>query len=67
MGMHPADRDIDILRRAHRDAWVEVRTPFGTTASIQVSRGTAQGCALSPTLFNFFLNLCLRHIGTAGV
>ena len=65
LGMHPDD--VNLLRRAHRGAWVTVRTPFGDTARIQVTRGTAQGCSLSPSLFCFFLNLCLRHIATSGV
>ena len=65
MGMH-AD-DVNLIREAHRDAWVTVRTPFGETARIQVTRGTPQGDALSPTLFIFFLNLCLRHLNDAGV
>eukprot|EP00961_Rhodomonas_salina_P205664 2776017-Rhodomonas_salina.1 len=49
LGMHPYD--VNLLRRAHLGAWVTVRTPFGDTARIQVTRSTAQGCSLSPSLF----------------
>eukprot|EP00961_Rhodomonas_salina_P046899 629524-Rhodomonas_salina.3 len=65
LGMHRAD--VDLLRWCHRGAWVTVRTPFGETARVQVTRGSPQGDSLSPSLFVFFLNLCLRHLGTAGV
>eukprot|EP00961_Rhodomonas_salina_P154827 2085573-Rhodomonas_salina.1 len=65
MGMHSAD--VDLLRQCHSGAWVTVRTPFGETARVQVMLGSPQGDSLSPSLFVFFLNLCLRHLGTSGV
>jgi len=65
LGMHPDD--VELIRRAHTGAWVKVRTPFGETAEVQVTRGTPQGDALSPSLFVFFINLCLRHLAGAGV
>eukprot|EP00961_Rhodomonas_salina_P189925 2562399-Rhodomonas_salina.1 len=50
LGMHP--NDVNLLLCAHQGAWVtaRVRTPFGDTARIQVTRGTEQGCSLSPSL-----------------
>jgi len=65
LGMH--QEDVDLIRNAHTGAWVKVHTPFGDTAEIQVTRGTPQGDALSPSLFVFFMNLCLRHLAGAGV
>ena len=65
MGMHKDD--VQLIRNAHEGAWLVVRTPFGDTARIKVTRGTPQGDALSPSLFNFFLNLCLRHLNDTGV
>mmetsp|Transcript_61028 Transcript_61028/g.125832 ORF Transcript_61028/g.125832 Transcript_61028/m.125832 type:complete len:226 (-) Transcript_61028:1159-1836(-) len=58
---------VRLIRNAHTGAWIRVRTPFGETAKIQVSRGTPQGDALSPSLFIFFINLMLRHLSAAGV
>ena len=58
MGMQP--EDVQLIKNAHDGAWVVVRTPFGDTARIQVTRGTPQGDVLSSSLFIFFLNLCLR-------
>eukprot|EP00961_Rhodomonas_salina_P027576 372724-Rhodomonas_salina.1 len=40
MGMHWDD--VDLLCRCHAGAWVTVRTPFGETARIQVTRGSPQ-------------------------
>eukprot|EP00961_Rhodomonas_salina_P267952 3620476-Rhodomonas_salina.2 len=65
LGMHPDD--VDLLRQCHAGAWVTVGTPCGETARVQVTRGSPQGDSLSPSLFVFFLNLRLHHLGTAGV
>eukprot|EP00961_Rhodomonas_salina_P067724 909480-Rhodomonas_salina.1 len=62
--MHPSD--VNTIRNAQAGAWVRVRTPFGETAQIEVLRGTPQGYCLSPSLFVFFINLCLRHLSAAG-
>ena len=32
-----------------------------------VTRGTPQGDCLSPSIFNLFINLCLRHLRSLGV
>jgi ribonuclease HI len=64
MGM--SEPDMGIIRQAHAGAWVQVSTPFGSTATIQVTRGTPQGDCLSPLLFVFFINICLRKISATG-
>eukprot|EP00961_Rhodomonas_salina_P145085 1952872-Rhodomonas_salina.1 len=64
LGLHPS---VDTLHKAHSGAWVKVRTPFGDTAEIEVTRGSQQGDCLSQSLFVFFVNLCLRHLEGTGV
>ena len=61
------EEDVNLIHTAHTGAWVKVHTPFGETAEIQVTRGTPQGDALSPSLFVFFINIMLRHLAAAGV
>jgi len=65
LGMHRAD--IELIRGAQRGTWTKVSTAYGDTAKIPTTRGTPQGDTLSPSLFCFFINLCLRHLLDAGV
>ena len=64
-GMQQAD--INTIKRMQQGSWLTVATDFGDTAEIPLSRGTPQGDTLSPTLFDFFVNACLRMIESAGV
>ena len=40
-----------------------VRTGHGTTHWFQIGKGVAQGCILSPCLFNFFAEYIMRNAG----
>jgi len=65
MEMHPTD--IELLRQTYAGAWIKVQTPFGETAPIDITRGTPQGDSMSPSIFNLFINLALRHLMSLGV
>ncbi len=43
-----------------------ISTPFGVTATIQVTRGTPQADCLLPSLFVFFIILCLPKVAAAA-
>jgi len=65
MQMHP--QDIELLQQTYNGAWMKVQTPFGETATIPITRGTPQGDSMSPSIFNLFINLALRHLMSLGV
>ena len=48
---------INILSSMYSCVTARVKTPAGLTNPFPIEIGTRQGCNLSPTLFNLFLNL----------
>eukprot|EP00961_Rhodomonas_salina_P120155 1616879-Rhodomonas_salina.1 len=65
MGLHA--NDISLLRELDTDTWLRVSTDFGDTAKVPTNRGSLQGDTLSPSIFAYFINLCLRLLDKAGV
>ena len=58
---------LDFLRALYANAGVRVRTGFGLSEVIKVSRGLRQGCNLSPLLFDIYINDILNGCESLGV
>jgi exonuclease III len=58
---------LDFLRALYANAGVRVRTGFGLSEVIKVSRGLRQGCNLSPLLFDIYINDILNGCELLGV
>lgn len=54
---------VGLLRNMYLCQEITVRSAVGDTAPFQPSRGLAQGCSLSPTLWNVFYDQLLVQIG----
>eukprot|EP00961_Rhodomonas_salina_P212519 2870175-Rhodomonas_salina.1 len=65
MGMD--ERDIILVKELYSDTWLKISTEMGETACIPTTRGSPQGDMLSPSIFAFFMNLCLRLLDDARV
>ena len=53
---------VAVVKDLHIGARTSIRTNFGTTAPIQLRRGTIQGDSLSPLLFILFIEPLLRWL-----
>jgi hypothetical protein len=49
-------RTVEVLQELYRDVSCSVRTRGGLTRTFGYTVGVKQGCVLSPTLFNIFIN-----------
>eukprot|EP00961_Rhodomonas_salina_P100767 1355827-Rhodomonas_salina.1 len=65
MGMD--ERDIILIKELYAYTWLKISTEMGETVRIPTTRGSPQGDTLSPSIFVFFMNLCLRLLDDAGV
>ena len=52
-----------LLRNLYAGQEAAVRTRYGTTDWFQIGKGVAQGCILSPCLFNFYAEYIMRNAG----
>mmetsp|Transcript_37221 Transcript_37221/g.99058 ORF Transcript_37221/g.99058 Transcript_37221/m.99058 type:complete len:2324 (+) Transcript_37221:2749-9720(+) len=59
--------DVDLLRSLYNGAHYRAELPYGTTAPIQLFRGTKQGDTLSPLLFGLIFNSLLVALRESGV
>ena len=57
------DHLICLLRNLYTGQEEIVRTRHGTTDWFQIGKGIAQGCILSPCLFNFYAEYSMRNAG----
>ena len=57
------DHLICLLRNLYAGQEATVRTGYGTTDWFQIGKGVAQGCILSPCLFNFYAEYIMRNDG----
>ena len=51
------------MRNLYAGQEATVRTGYGTTDWFQIGKGVAQGCILSPCLFNFYAEYIMRNTG----
>ena len=55
-------KDIKIIRNLYWDQTASVRIMNELSEEIRIQRGVRQGCVASPTLFNLYTEIFLRHI-----
>ena len=51
------------LRNLYADQEAAIRTGQGTTDWFQIGKGVCQGCILSPSLFNLYVEYIMRNAG----
>jgi hypothetical protein len=64
-----SEKDIQLLKNLYQNANVKITTEKGTTERISQEKGLRQGCALSPLLFNLYIDGVIRmiHSETRGI
>ena len=62
---YPTDA-IEVVKDIYTDAMTQYKTPYGTTNSIPIGRGTLQGDTLSPFLFLIYIEPLLRWLQVGG-
>ena len=50
-----------LLRNQYAGQEATVRTRYGTTDWLQTGKGVHQGCILSPSLFNFYVEYIMQN------
>ena len=58
-----SDHVTCLLRNLYAGQEATVRTGHGTTDWFQIGKGVCQGCALSPCLFNLYVEYIIRNSG----
>lgn len=59
--------ELDFIRAVYADSRLAVRLPVGRSPEVQVLRGVRQGCPMSPTCFNVFINDVYDGMNAAGL
>ena len=54
---------ICLLRNLYAGQEATFRTVHGTTDWFQIGKGVCQGCMLSPSLFNLYVEYIMRNVG----
>ena len=57
---------LDIIKNIYTGSIVRVKTDYGLTPPITITKGVKQGCPLSPILFNFIIEGALEAINHAN-
>jgi hypothetical protein len=60
--IHNMKELADFITDVYTGAKGTVITPYGISPEFKIGRGVRQGCPLSPTLFNLFINMLLLKI-----
>jgi exonuclease III len=58
---------LRFIRAVYADTQLTVRLPFGCSPPVPLHRGVRQGCPMSPTLFNVFINDVVETFTSPGV
>lgn len=53
---------VKLIEKLYEHTTLRVRVKDELGRSVEISSGVRQGCILSPTLFNLFLNFLLKHV-----
>lgn len=51
---------IEVIRNMYKDTQINVRTKSGKILKEFINKGVRQGCCMSPTLFNIYLDDAIR-------
>jgi len=59
--------DVSLLSSIYEDSTMRIQVGSKSSAAIQLDTGTVQGSALSPLLFDIFINALLRLLDSTGI
>jgi len=59
--------DVSLLSSIYEHSTMRIQVGSKSSAAIQLDTGTVQGSALSPLLFDLFINALLRLLDSTGI